>query len=252
MKATRFLKYLLMVPAVVLAACQERHPAPFDDISGVYFNNLSGGMTVTDSIDITFVYESVDSVEVPVRVQLVGRAADVDRPIDVTVTSDNAVEGVDYLLPESSVMPAGASAADYIVTLIRTEALKSGRKMLALQIHGNDAFSLPVTEIRQIADTVSTIGFRIYFSDMFTKSPAAWEDNLVGEFTHHKFELICRVMDIDPADFNDPSVMTLARLLYISAEMTEYVNGQVQKKEMGEEYDKDVFDPATGEPVLFR
>lgn len=243
--------YALMA-VILLAACQERHPAPFGDIAGVYFNNLSGGMTVTDSLDITFVYESADSVKVPVQVQLVGRAADVDRPIDVTVTSDNAVEGVDYILPGSAVMPAGASATDYVVTLIRTGALKSGRKMLSLEIHENSVFSLPVTEIRQIADTVSTLGFRIYFSDMFTKSPAAWDENLVGEFSHHKFELICRVMDLDPADFNDPSAITLAKLLYISAEMTEYVSEQLQKKESGEEYDKDVFDPATGEPVSFR
>lgn len=243
--------YALMA-VILLAACQEGHPAPFGDIAGVYFNNLSGGMTVTDSLDITFVYESADSVKVPVRVQLVGRAADVDRPIDVTVTSDNAVEGVDYILPGSAVMPAGASATDYVVTLIRTGALKGGRKMLSLEIHENSVFSLPVTEIRQIADTVSTLGFRIYFSDMFTKSPAAWDENLVGEFSHHKFELICRVMDLDPADFNDPSAITLAKLLYISAEMTEYVSEQLQKKEKGEEYDKDVFDPATGEPVSFR
>ena len=236
----------------VLAACQERHPAPFDDIAGVYFNNLSGGMTVTDSMEVTLVYESSDSVEVPVRVQLLGRAADIDRPLEVTVTSENAVEGVDYLLPETALMPAGASTADYIVTLIRTDALKSQRKMLSLRIHENDTFSLPVTEIRQVADTVSTLDFRIYFSDMFTKSPAAWDDNLVGEFSHHKFELICRVMDIDPADFSDPSLITLAKLLYISAEMTDYVSEQLQKKALGEEYDQDVFDPVTGEPVSFR
>ena len=37
------------------ASCQERHPALFDDINGVYFNNLSGTMSVTDSVDLTFV-----------------------------------------------------------------------------------------------------------------------------------------------------------------------------------------------------
>ena len=87
---------------------------------------------------------------------------------------------------------------------------------------------------------------------MFTKAPAAWEKNLVGEFTQQKFELICDVLNIDPADFNDPGVMTLAKMLYISTEMSAYVEAEVQKKEAGLEYDEDAFDPQTGEPLSFR
>ena len=87
---------------------------------------------------------------------------------------------------------------------------------------------------------------------MFTKAPAAWEENLVGEFTQQKFELACEVLDIDPADFNDPSVMTLAKMMYISSEMSAYIAGEIEKKENGQEYDADAFDPETGEPLSFR
>ena len=80
----------------VLASCQERNPDLFMDITGVYFNNMSGRMAVVDSIDVTFVYEATDEFEVPVKVQLVGRTADVDRQFGISVTSDNAVEGVEY------------------------------------------------------------------------------------------------------------------------------------------------------------
>ena len=241
-----------MLSLLVLAACQERTPEFFQDITGVYFNNTSATMSVTDSLDLTFVYEAGDEMEVPVKVQLLGRSADHARPLAVTVSSDNAWEGVDYVLPQQAVMPAGASSVDYVVVLKRTDALKSERKMIHLTLHANEHFDLPVSKMEQIADTVSIVDVRIYFSDMFTKAPAAWDENLLGEFTQQKFELICKVLHIDPADFNDPSVITLAKMLYISAEMTAYVAEQKENRDAGKEYDQDAFDPQTGEPLTFR
>ena len=208
-------------------------------------------MAVSDSLDVTFVYEAGDVIEVPVRVQLLGRAADRDRSLAIEVTSDNAEEWTDYVLPERAVLPAGASFTDYVVKLNRTEALKKDKKTIRLQIFPNEHFSLPVTEIVQVGDTVSTLIYTISFSDMFTKAPAAWEDNLVGEFSQQKFELICKVLDIDPADFNDPEVITLAKLLYISAEMTAYIQEEVRKKADREPYDVEAFDKITGEPLNF-
>lgn len=237
---------------VLLAAvsCQERHPALFDEISGVYFNNLSGTMSVTDSLDYTFVYEAGDVLEVPVRVQLVGRPADKDRPLDIIVTSENAVEGEDYILPETAVMPSGAARTDYLIRLNRTPALKRERKMLSLEIRANGHFTLPVTEMVQTGDTVSTLSCRIYFSDMFTKAPAAWDKNLLGEFSQQKFELACRVLELDPGDFNDASVITLAKQLFISKEMTDYVSEQEEKRRSGGDYDTEAFD-AEGNPLIF-
>lgn len=238
---------LLLVAAV---SCQERHPAFFDEIEGVYFNNLSGTMSVTDSLDFTFVYEAGDEIEVPVKVQLVGRPSGTDRPLDIIVTSDNAVEGTDYSLPESAVLRAGEVSADYMVKLKRTPALKQARKMLRLEIRENECFTLPVPEMVQVGDTVSVVVCRIYFSDMFTKAPVAWDRNLLGEFTQQKFELACRVLSIDPDDFNDVSVITLAKQLFISKEMTDYVNEQVERKEAGEDYDAAAFDEE-GNPLVF-
>ena len=209
-------------------------------------------MSVTDSLDLTFVYEAGDEMEVPVKVQLLGRSADQDRPLAVTVSSDNAREGVDYVLPQQAVMPAGASSVDYVVVLKRTDALKSERKMIHLTLHANEHFDLPVSKMEQIADTVSIVDVRIYFSDMFTKAPAAWDENLLGKFTQQKFELICKVLQINPADFNDPSLITLAKMLYISAEMTAYVAEQKENRDAGKDYDKDAFDSKTGEPLTFR
>lgn len=241
-----------MLSFLALTACQERNPELFKDINGIYFNNTSSTMSVTDSLDLTFVYEAGDEMEVPVKVQLLGRSAEYDRPIAVTVSSDNAHEGVDYILPDQAVMPAGASSVDYIVVLKRTPAIKQERKMIHLTLHANEHFDLPVSRMEQIADTVSIVDVRIYFSDMFTKAPAAWDKNLLGEFTQQKFELICKVLQIDPDDFNDPAVITLAKMLYISAEMTAYVAEQKESRDAGMEYDLEAFDSQTGEPLTFR
>jgi hypothetical protein len=188
---------------------------------------------------------------VPVRLQLVGKMADVDRDVDVVVSSDNAVEGVDYLLPSKAYIPAGASYGDYVVTLKRTPALKVEKKLIEFEVRANENFELPVTEMVQISDTVTTLKYRIFFSDMFTSAPVAWDTNLIGEFTQQKFELICDVLDIDPDDFNDATKITLAKLLYISNEMTYYVREQEQKKADGLEYDEKAFDPETGLGLQF-
>ena len=246
----RYITYMLLFLA--LTACQERNPELFKDINGIYFNNTSSTMSVTDSLDLTFVYEAGDEMEVPVKVQLLGRSAEYDRPIAVTVYSENAREGVDYILPDQAVMPAGASSVDYVVVLKRTPALKQERKMIHLTLHANEHFDLPVSRMEQVADTVSIVDVRIYFSDMFTKAPAAWDKNLLGEFTQQKFELICKVLQIDPDDFNDPAVITLAKMLYISAEMTAYVAEQKENRDAGMEYDRAAFDSQTGEPLTFR
>lgn len=252
MRMKRIMSIILLLVPFLVISCEERTPDLFADINGVYFNNSSGTSVITDSLDLTFVYESGDEMEVPVKVQLVGRPSDDDRPLRITVSSSDAVEGVDFIVPSYPVMPAGASSTDYVVVLKRTPALKKTAKTITLNIFDNECFALPVTEMITVSDTVSTLAFTITYSDMFTKAPSAWDSNLVGEFTQQKFELICKVLDIDPADFNDPSLVTLARLLYISAEMTAYVDGETAKKNAGEPYDADAFDYETGEPLTFR
>ena len=173
-------------------------------------------------------------------------------PVDIRVSSENAVEGTDYVLSDKVEIPAGASGINYIVTLKRTESLKTMKKTIYMELRANDYFALPVTEeIQAGGDTVSTLRYRIIFSDMFTSAPVAWEENLLGAFSQQKFELICDVLDVAPADFNDVSVMTFAMQVYISSEMTQYVKEQEEKKNAGEEFDENAFD-GNGDPLTFK
>lgn len=235
-----------------LSACDEREPDTFQNISGIYFNNRSSASALKDSIDVTFVYESGDDMEIPVKIQLLGRPVDESRPVDIRVSSENAVEGTDYVLSDKVEIPAGASSINYIVTLKRTESLKTMKKTIYMELRANDYFALPVTEeIQAGGDTVSTLRYRIIFSDMFTSAPVAWEENLLGAFSQQKFELICDVLDVAPADFNDVSVMTFAMQVYISSEMTQYVKEQEEKKNAGEKFDENAFD-GNGDPLTFK
>lgn len=249
--------YTTLLFAGCLSACDERVPVAFEEMEGVYFNNranISSNSALLDSTNLTFVYESSDEMKVPVKIQLLGRPTAQARPIELHVTSQDAVEGVDYVLPTKAELPAGAVTFNYVVTLKRTAALKNTAKTIRLEILPNDYFSLPVPEEVQVnGDTVSTLRYRIVYSDMFTAPPMAWEEELIGEFSPQKFDLICKVIpSIAPADFNDSSKVTLSKQMYIYKRMTEYVAREIAKRDCGEEFDKDVLDAETGEPLSFR
>ncbi len=45
--------------------------------------------------------------------------------------------------------------------------------------------------------------------------------------------------------------MTLSFQVYIFNEMRRYIKDELAKKEAGEEYDEDIIDKVTGEPITF-
>lgn len=241
---------LILMTSFLAMSCVERHPLLFGDVSGVYFNNRTAGV-FSDEKKLTLIYEDGDEIQVPVTVQLVGRPAPEDRQVDITVVSDNAVEGVDYRLPESAVLPAGESSFGYVVTLIRTESIRTEQKSVALELHANEHFSLPVVEMVLASGTFPALEYRIFFSDMFTVPPAGWDENILGEFSQQKFELVIKVLGIKRSDFNDVEKMTLAYQAYIFMEMKRYIDEEFARKEAGEEYDTDIIDKTTGEPLSY-
>lgn len=236
---------------VGVCSCSEQTPEVFDNIDGIYLNNRSNTNILQDSTNVTFVYQKGDEMQVPVKIQLVGRPSEQAREIALTVTSDDAQEGVDYTLPEKAEMPAGATVFEYVITLKRTAVLKTQLKHIKLSLQPNANFVLPVTEeVMANGDKVTTLAYTIAFSDQFTTAPKAWDKGLLGEFTQKKFELACRVLDLDPADFNDDTKMTLAMQSYVSTQMQLYVRQQQTLRLNGEAYDADAFD-AQGNPLQF-
>ena len=242
---------VVAVAVVGLCSCSEQTPDVFENINGVYFNNRTNTNILQDSTDVTFVYQKGDEMEVPVKVQLVGRPSDQPREIALVISSVDAQEGIDYVLPENPVMPAGETTFEYVLTLKRTSVLKTQKKHIKISLLPNANFTLPVIqETTANGDVVTTLSYEIIFSDQFTTAPKAWEVDLLGTFTQQKFELACKVLDLDPADFNDDTKMTLAMQSYVSAEMQSYVKVQQKLRENGEAYDADAFD-SQGNALLF-
>lgn len=252
MKKKHIIHSAALLLGLCLAGCKESLPDNFGPIEGIYFNNqLVANRTVIDSAAYTFIYEDADVLEVPVRLQLVGRAAAQPRAVDVRVTSQDAEEGTDYTLGGEAVLPAGSVSFDYVVTLKRTDILKEKTKNLLLELRPNANFIIPFTsQVQSGGDTVSAVTFKINFSDQFTAPPAGWRTMFVGPFSQQKFELICDVMGIPRADFNEAGKITDAKWLYIESRMINYVRDQEELKAGGEPYDERAFDE-NGEPLQF-
>lgn len=251
----RHILYMALMGAAIflVTSCKEEMPEKFQDISGVYLNNRLANNTLVDSTSVTFVYTEGDTMDVPVTVQLIGRPSKQKRPVNLAVTTNNAVEGTDYTLPASAMFPADTSTYAYTITLKRTPELKKQKKSLTITLAGNEYFTLPVThEVQSTGEDITTLKYTIYFSDMFTTRPSSWiDEEWCGVFTQQRFELICRVLNINPADFNDSSKMTLPMYAYIRAQMREYVKAETEKMNAGEDYDHDIIDETTGKPLEF-
>lgn len=234
-------------------ACNEATPDAFQEINGIYFNNRGTGNMVINSTYTTFVYVNENVLDIPVRIQTLGRPSTENRPIAIRVAGGNAEEGKDYELKTPAEIPAGAVTLDYIVELKRTDALKEGNKELVLELQANDHFILPFDyQVQSGNDTVPVNTFRILFTDRFTVEPEAWDINFGGVFSQQKFELMCDILDLDRASFNQANGISLSRWYYIATRMRAYVAEETAKKEAGEAYDERAFDPVSGNPFEFQ
>lgn len=241
----------ILLLGLALAGCNESLPGNFGAIEGIYFNNQQSNATIVDSVACTFIYEDADELDVPIRVQLVGRTSPQPRPVDIRVSSTDAELGTDYTLDGEAVLPAGSTSFDYVVTLRRTDILKQQSKTILLELHANEHFIIPFTsQVQSGGDTTSVVTFRINFSDQFTAPPAGWIEMFIGEFSQQKFELICDVMEIPRSDFNEKDKITSAKWIFIQGRMINYVKDQQELRDAGKPYDERAFD-ANGEPLSF-
>ena len=199
-----------------LTACSEEEVNTYSAEEGIYFNQrIRVGNILTDSTNFTFVYieESQNEATVSSPVQLVGRAIDEPRPVNIKVVGGSAKEGDDFVLPVNPVLPAGASSFNYEITLKRSTVLQEEAKTIEIAIEENEYFrpiiTHEITDIQSGTD-VTAIRHKIEFSELFTAAPAAWY-TYIYPFTPQCFFLTCRVMNIPRSDFNDTSKISSFR-----------------------------------------
>lgn len=230
--------YLKQLAAACLAlcvfeACDERTPDLYSAPDGIYFNNRTATNVLLDTVSATFVYEAdeTNTLDIPVRVQSIGRQAEFDRPVKIRVYSDNAVEGVDYELVTPAVLPARTSSFDYVVRLKRTEAIRNEVKTVYLELSANRYFSTFLDryatggEVRPYAEMLE---FRIDFSDFYSTAPKGWRAEYVGEFSERKLRLLWKLFDgvVDRADYNIPGRIPFNRWVYMQREVENYLYTQ--------------------------
>ena len=99
---TRNIFIWIMLLIMGLTACSEEEVNTYSADEGIYFNQrIRVGNILTDSTNFTFVYieESQNEATVSIPVQLVGRATDEPRPVNIKVVGGSAKEGDDFVLP---------------------------------------------------------------------------------------------------------------------------------------------------------
>lgn len=220
----------IAVAACALWGCDEREPELYSAPDGIYFNNRTASDRLLDTATVTFVYEPDETayLDVPVIVQTVGRQSEKDRPVNLRVWSDNAVEGVDYELPVPAVMPAGASSFSFVVRLLKTEALRTETKSVYLELSANEYFST-FLEREPTGDEshpyAGMLEYRIDFSNYYSTPPAGWLPEYVGEFSERKLRLLWKLFDdiIPRENYNVAGAIPFNQWIYMQREVDNYL-----------------------------
>ena len=223
---------VLLLPVWAMYSCKESTPDPYGAPDGIYFNNRTTGNALVDTLTTTFVYQpdSVEYIDVPVVVQSVGWQADVDRPVDIRVSSDNAVEGIDYELITPALMPAHVSQFIYYVRVKKTDALSSEIKIVNLELRANEYFET-FLEKSATGDSeypyVDMLHYRIAYSNFFSMAPEGWRPEYVGVFSERKLRLLWKLFDYIPREnYYQRYLIPFNQWTYMSQSVNEYMYDQ--------------------------
>lgn len=222
--------WALWLPALLVASCDERTPDLYSAPDGVYFNNRTTGNVLVDSTVVTFVYEpdDIEYMDIPVKVQTIGRQSEADRPVDIRVYSDNAVVGTDYELITPAVVPALMSSFSYVVRLRRTPDLLAETKTVYLELHPNGYFQTFLSQepsSNSQRPYTSMLTYRIDFSDYYSTAPSGWRPEYVGAFSERKLRLMWKLFDavVPRADYNIRGAIPFNKWVYMQQEINKYM-----------------------------
>ncbi len=224
--------WVLVMPALLWTACNERTPDLYSAPDGICFNNRTAGNVLLDTATFTFVYEKDETryMDVPVVVQSIGRQSAGDRAVAIRVWSENAVEGVDYELLTPAVMPANTSSFSYVVRLRRTTELRTAVKSVQLELSANEWFStfLTVDSTQGGSRPVEMLKYRIDFSDFYSTAPQGWREEYVGVFSERKLRLMWKLFDgvVAREDYNVKGGIPFNKWVYMQRELQTYMYEQ--------------------------
>ncbi|WP_431242513.1 DUF4843 domain-containing protein [Flavobacterium sp. P21] len=235
-----FILSILFLSILGFASCDHEEIATYSGVNSVYFApsvfGISDGATttVTDSVGFTFALEKPVIVgktyNLPIQVQ--GNSSDVDRKVKVVVDpKSTAIAGTHFEIPQDFVIPAGKVVNDLPIKIYRTEDMKKNSFLLILNLEENESFKTEMKskEINVLTHKrISFITFKLSFDDKLTR-PIGWYAPYLGVFTAKKFFLMCDLIHLDPAIFNQKlggPGLAIADFMYYQAFMKRYLADQ--------------------------
>ncbi|MBQ0019916.1 MAG: DUF4843 domain-containing protein [Bacteroidales bacterium] len=232
--------------SLVLCGCSQSEIPLYSGTDGIYFNNRTTGQLLSDSTAFSFIYYDFGSTDINVKVQTYGRAKDYDRPFVISVTSDEAKEGVDYEIVSRPVIPAGQSTMNFTIRLIKTPVLDESTLVLRLALSPNEHFgtNYPLApNADESSAGTDALHYCISFSNQYTVPPLGWVTMFGGTFKPEKLDLLVSLFPEIPRQmYNEAGAITYAKWSYMQQTVTNYIAQQIQYYMMGMNYDPLIFD----------
>lgn len=178
---------------------------------------------------IEFMEIDRDMHEVKLRVSLLGRKKDYDRPFEFQIVPDSttAIQGLEYKINSfQGVIKADEVYTDLIIPVFRTKDIKEVEKTIGIELLSNDYFDLSIEKWEPLHPYWSSEkhqefnpAFHMITLSDFLSKPNIWigmanngvEAGIWGEFTEKKFNLICELANVTYADFENSTTMPMAR-----------------------------------------
>lgn len=169
----------------------------------------------TDSMEFTFARYSTEVTEyvVNAEINIIGKAADYDRDVVLTVVdSATTAESAMYSFETSVVIPAGEVVAPCDITLKRSAKLQDSTYRLKIAVTDEGEITSGVDEWNQLT---------IIFSDQLAK-PTNWDEYLApffGEYSEVKYRFIISTTGVTEFTYGQEGGMTWGEMYNYSVTM---------------------------------
>lgn len=253
----KLVNYCFILAALLLGVgCTQEETMDYEGKDGLYFDVQYGAEHGNENVWAHQFYSYVgfgglDSATyvLPIRIKVVGRVVDYDRPFQVEIVADSttAEEGVEFEFVKDLVIKAGEMQTDLVCTLNRTDRMKDSTFQIQFRLVGGEYFELPFSEIGNIpgrwTDSQTAYssnidpGIHNVFVDNFLSRPLGWgvEETtlptavILGKYTPTKYQLLLDITGLPQADFNDQKKMNAGLRAYACRVLSAYLMEQYKK-----------------------
>jgi len=206
---TAFIKLFVFSIVLFAVSCANDKLPTYKDVDRIYFKWAETLPTSADGapqikINLGYDIPMKDDSIINVKVNMMGRLSDIDRPVSVALipTESSAILGEDIeILP--SVIPANLDEGVVRIRLINSEKIATNTVMARIRLVPNDYFHVDFTQSLGSQGGRNALEYDIFF-DAKTDMPNLWADPTVGvrltayfgKYSNAKLTLICEACGV--------------------------------------------------------